>query len=195
MARPKEFDQDKALHKAIRLFSQQGFAATSTDDLMRVMDIGRQSMYDTFGDKRALFLKSLQAYVTESVGSIKATLEEPGSALTAIRNALVCFATRKDLTSTDGCMGMNAICEFGQRDDEVNGILREAARKQREALKDVLTRAKTQAELDSDADVDSLADFFESTLAGIRMAAKSGKSRQALRNIATLAARIFVESD
>jgi TetR/AcrR family transcriptional repressor of nem operon len=195
MARPKEFDQDKALHKAIRLFSQQGFAATSTDDLMRVMDIGRQSMYDTFGDKRALFLKSLQAYVTESVGSIKATLEEPGSALTAVRNALVCFATRKDLTSTDGCMGMNAICEFGQRDDEVNGILREAARKQREALKDVLTRAKTQAELDSDADVDSLADFFESTLAGIRMAAKSGKSRQALRNIATLAARIFVESD
>jgi TetR/AcrR family transcriptional regulator, transcriptional repressor for nem operon len=195
MARPKEFDQDKALHKAIRLFSQQGFAATSTDDLMRVMDIGRQSMYDTFGDKRALFLKSLQAYVTESVGSIKATLEEPGSALTAVRNAIVCFATRKDLTSTDGCMGMNAICEFGQRDDEVNGILREAARKQREALKDVLTRAKTQAELDSDADVDSLADFFESTLAGIRMAAKSGKSRQALRNIATLAARIFVESD
>jgi TetR/AcrR family transcriptional regulator, transcriptional repressor for nem operon len=195
MARPKEFDQDKALHKAIRLFSQQGFAATSTDDLMRVMDIGRQSMYDTFGDKRALFLKSLQAYVTESVGSIKATLEEPGSALTAVRNALVYFATRKDLTSTDGCMGMNAICEFGQRDDEVNGILREAARKQREALKDVLTRAKTQAELDSDADVDSLADFFESTLAGIRMAAKSGKSRQALRDIATLAARIFVESD
>jgi AcrR family transcriptional regulator len=195
MARPKEFDQDKALHKAIRLFSQQGFAATSTDDLMRVMDIGRQSMYDTFGDKRALFLKSLQAYVTESVGSIKATLEEPGSALTAVRNALVYFATRKDLTSTDGCMGMNAICEFGQRDDEVNGILREAARKQREALKDVLTRAKTQAELDSDADVDSLADFFESTLAEIRMEAKSGKSRQALRDIATLAARIFVESD
>jgi TetR/AcrR family transcriptional regulator, transcriptional repressor for nem operon len=115
--------------------------------------------------------------------------------LTAVRNALVYFATRKDLTSTDGCMGMNAICEFGQRDDEVNGILREAARKQREALKDVLTRAKTQAELDSDADVDSLADFFESTLAGIRMAAKSGKSRQALRDIATLAARIFVESD
>jgi AcrR family transcriptional regulator len=44
MGRPKEFDQEKALHKAIRLFSQQGFAATSTDELMRYMDIGRQSM-------------------------------------------------------------------------------------------------------------------------------------------------------
>jgi len=80
MARPKEFDQEKALRKAIRLFSQQGFAATSTDDLMRVMEVGRQSMYDTFGDKRALFLKALELYVTESVHSINVELERPGSA-------------------------------------------------------------------------------------------------------------------
>src|ERR1700679_424262 len=108
MARPKEFDQDKALHKAIRLFSQQGFAATSTDDLMRVMDIGRQSMYDTFGDKRALFLKSLQAYVTESVRAINVELQTPGSPLAAVQRALIHFAERKDLSSTDGCMGINA---------------------------------------------------------------------------------------
>jgi TetR/AcrR family transcriptional regulator, transcriptional repressor for nem operon len=43
MARPKEFDQQKALWKAVRLFSQQGFAATSTDELMRVMDVGRRA--------------------------------------------------------------------------------------------------------------------------------------------------------
>ena len=67
MARQKEFDQEKALRKAVRLFSQQGFAATSTDELMRVMNVGRQSMYDTFGDKRALFLRDLEMYVTESV--------------------------------------------------------------------------------------------------------------------------------
>ena len=97
MARPKEFDQEKALRKAIRLFSQQGFAATSTDDLMRAMDIGRQSMYDSFGDKRALFLKALELYVTESVHSISVELERPGSALAAVQNALVTFAQRKDL--------------------------------------------------------------------------------------------------
>jgi TetR/AcrR family transcriptional repressor of nem operon len=97
MARPKEFDQEKALRKAIGLFSQQGFAATSTDDLMRVMEVGRQSMYDTFGDKRALFLKALELYVTESVHSINVELERPGSALAAVQNALVTFAQRKDL--------------------------------------------------------------------------------------------------
>jgi hypothetical protein len=59
---------------------------------MRVMDIGRQSMYDTFGDKRALFLKALKMYVAQSVHSINVELERHGSALSAIRNALVTFA-------------------------------------------------------------------------------------------------------
>jgi TetR/AcrR family transcriptional repressor of nem operon len=194
MARPKEFDQARALRKAIRLFSQQGFAATSTDDLMRVMDVGRQSMYDTFGDKRALFLKALKMYVAESVHSTNVELERPGSALSAVQKALVTFARRKDLSSAEGCMGLNAITEFGQRDADVTRITRSAARVQRQTLLRVLTRAKKQGELSSDADLDSMADFFESTLAGIRMAAKAGKSRQALQNIAVLAGRVYTAS-
>jgi TetR/AcrR family transcriptional repressor of nem operon len=195
MARPKEFDQEKAVRKAIRLFSQQGFAATSTDELMCVMNVGRQSMYDTFGDKRALFLKALKMYVTESVHSMTLELERPGSALSAVQNALVTFAERNDLSSAEGCMGLNAISEFGQRDADVTRITRKAGRLQRQTLMRVLTRAKKQGELSSDANLDCMADFFESTLAGIRMAAKAGKSRRALRNIAALAGGAFVRSD
>jgi AcrR family transcriptional regulator len=192
MARPKEFDHEKALRKAIDLFSKQGFAATSTDDLMRVMNVGRQSMYDTFGNKRALFLKALTMYVTRSVHSINVELERPGPALSAIQNALVTFAERKDLSSAEGCMGLNAISEFGQRDADVTHITHNAARVQRRTLVRVLTRAKKNKELSSNADLDSMADFFESTLAGIRMAAKAGKSRQALRNIAAFAGRAYI---
>jgi TetR/AcrR family transcriptional repressor of nem operon len=195
MARPKEFDQEKALRCAVLLFSQQGFAATSTDELMRVMDIGRQSMYDTFGDKWALFLKALEMYVTESVQSINAQLEKPGPALAAVRNTLITFAERNDLSSADGCMGLNAISEFGQRDADVSRIVKGAARAQRQALIRVLNRAKEQGELRSDEDLDSMADFFASTLAGIRMAAKAGKSRKALRNIAIFAGRAYLGLD
>jgi TetR/AcrR family transcriptional repressor of nem operon len=195
MARPKEFDQEKAVRKAIRLFSQQGFAATSTDELMRVMNVGRQSMYDTFGDKRALFLKALKMYVTESVHSITVELERPGSALSAVQNALVTFAERSDLSSAEGCMGLNAISEFGQRDADVTRITRNAGRLQRQTLMRVLARAKRQGELRRGADLDSMADFFETTLAGIRMAAKAGKTRQALRNIAAFAGRAYIRSD
>jgi len=195
MARPKEFDQEKALRNAVRLFSQQGFAATSTDELMHVMDIGRQSMYDTFGDKRALFLRALELYVTESVQSIGVELDRQGSALSAVRNALVSFAERKDLCSSDGCMGLNAISEFGQRDAAVTKITRSAARRLRQNLMKVFARAKIQGELNADADIESMADFFESTLAGIRMAAKAGKSRPALRKLAAFAGRAVVASD
>ena len=194
MARPKEFDREKALRKAIRLFSQKGFAATSTDELMGVMDVGRQSMYDTFGDKRALFLEALEMYVMESVNSINAELEKPRSALSAIRNALVTFAKRKDLSSEEGCMGLNSICEFGQRDADVMRITSNAGRLLRKTLIRMLTKARKQPKIRSDADLDSMADFFESTLAGIRMVAKAGQSRQALRNIATIAGTAFRHS-
>jgi AcrR family transcriptional regulator len=193
MARPKEFDQERALHRAISIFSQKGFAATSTDDLMRAMDLGRQSMYDTFGDKRALFLKALEVYVTEKVRSINVELQTPGSPLASIRRALVHFAERRDLSSTDGCMGINAICEFGMRDEDVTRIIRTAAKAQRHTLMDTLRRAQKEGELAARTDIESLADFFESTLAGIRIAAKAGKTRPALRRIAEVASGTFAD--
>ena len=195
MARPKEFERDQALRKAIRLFARQGFAATSTEELMRVMSIGRQSMYDTFGDKRALFLRALEMYVTESINSISSELEKPGRALSAVQNALVTFAEREDLSSAEGCMGLNAIAEFGQRDCEVTRITLKAARRLRQALMLAFKRAKDQGELAPNADVDSMADFFEMTLAGIRMAAKGGKSRLALRQGAAFAGTAYLKCD
>jgi len=90
---------------------------------------------------------------------------------------------------------LNAISEFGQRDSDVTRISRDAAHVLRQTLMHVLTRAKNQGEISSDANLDSMADFFESTLAGIRMAAKAGKSRHALRNIAAFASRAYLASD
>jgi hypothetical protein len=134
-------------------------------------------------------------YVTESVQSINVELEKPGPALAAVRKALVTFAERSDLSSAEGCMGLNAITEFGQRDADVTRITRNAARTQRQTLMGVLARAQKQGELNSDVDLDVMADLFESTLAGIRMAAKAGKSRQALRNVAAFAGRAYMKSD
>src|SRR5258708_19869523 len=92
-------------------------------------------------------------------------------------------------------VGGKGIRGVGQGDAGVTRITRNAARRQRQTLMRVLTRAKKQREIRPDADLDSMADFFESTLAGIRMAAKAGKSRHALRNIAAFASRAYMASD
>ncbi len=112
MPRRKEFDQKKALSGAIVAFSQKGFSATSTGELMNAMDIGRQSMYDTFGDKRALFLKALEIYSQENIQAIVTDLRRSGSPLANIRNALIQFTERKDPFLYRWMHGINAICEF-----------------------------------------------------------------------------------
>ncbi len=66
MARPKEFDRDSALGLALGLFWEKGYGNTSTDMLLRCMQISRQSLYDTFGDKKQLYLHALSVYTEKT---------------------------------------------------------------------------------------------------------------------------------
>ena len=66
MARSKEFDQERALAAAMDIFWRQGYENTSLEDLMREMGIARQSLYDTFGDKRALYLKAMARFTADA---------------------------------------------------------------------------------------------------------------------------------
>ena len=68
MARPKEFERDAALSEAVGVFAHHGYEGSSTDVLLDAMGISRQSMYDTFGDKRRLYLEALQRYTADSIG-------------------------------------------------------------------------------------------------------------------------------
>lgn len=169
MARNKEFDQEAALRGAIVAFARKGFTATSTDDLMNEMKVGRQSMYDTFGDKRALFLRALELYSRENLDAIAAELRKRGSPLANIHNALMQFTQREDIAPTDGCMGINSLCEFGLQDPEVLQAMQGqgSARVQRRLLLANLRRARAERELPEDADIFGLADFFNTTLAGL----------------------------
>ena len=87
MARPKAFDVDQALERAMELFWRQGYLATSLPDLVEHMGIGRQSLYDTFGDKRQLFLQALDRYAAVMIGGALGRLEEPGASLDDLKSS------------------------------------------------------------------------------------------------------------
>src|SRR5580698_2027100 len=88
MARPREFDREEVLAEAIKVFADHGFGGTSTDALLKAMGISRQSMYDTFGDKRRLYLEALQRYSAGSVSEIIRSLNTGPSPLKGLEAAL-----------------------------------------------------------------------------------------------------------
>ena len=85
MPRPKEFNPDDAIEKAMHVFWHKGYEATSMEDLLTAMDLNRGSLYDTFGDKRQLFLKVMDRYCTTFAGSKFSLLDQPGPALPTLR--------------------------------------------------------------------------------------------------------------
>src|SRR5882762_6213639 len=189
MPRPKEFDRDQALQNAIGVFCEKGYAAASTDELMRAMKIGRQSMYDTFGDKRHLYLEAFQRYVADSVNEQIGYLEKSSSPLAGIERMLVAFATRTERDGIVGCMGVNAICEFGQSDPEVKSLGDTESIRLTAALEHALRQAKSKKEISKTLKESAAAQFIRAMLSGMKVAAKAGADTQALKSIAHFALR------
>jgi TetR/AcrR family transcriptional regulator, transcriptional repressor for nem operon len=188
MARTKEFDRDEVLERALSVFWAKGYEATSTDDLLGAMDIGRQSMYDTFGDKRTLFLEALRRYTDRNVAEIAERLAVSNeSPLQAIRELLVAISLERPAKRFLGCMGVNAISQFGTSDAGVSKLTRESSQVLDEILTRTVRRAKERGELDESTDERAASQFLQCMLQGLRIRAKAGASPQALNESANLA--------
>ena len=188
MARPREFDRAEALNKAMAVFWLKGYAATSTADLLEAMQIGRQSMYDTFGDKHALYLEALRHYNVSSVAELLRSLQG-ATALDGLENMLYQFAARPAQDNAKGCMGVNAICEFGNSDADVNALREESGTMLNSAVEQVLRDAIAAGEMPANADIAQAIAFVGATLSGMKVSAKAGATPETLHGIAALAVR------
>src|SRR5260370_39145007 len=110
VARPKEFDREVALRHAIQVFWKKGFARTSAEDLVAAMGIGKQSLYDTFGDKRRLFLEALRTYNSHGVAVLVKRVAGGASRIAAIEGVLGDLANEQPYKRALGCMVVNSIC-------------------------------------------------------------------------------------
>lgn len=189
MARHKEFDRDTALQAAIGIFAEHGYEGTSTDGLLAAMKISRQSMYDTFGDKRSLYLAALDRYNADSVAALLADLRRQASPVGALEETLLAFASRPETEAGRGCLGVSAVCEFGRSDDEVAALTDKASRRLASAIQAILEAGKTRGEVGADVDTDDAVRFLGSTLSGMRVTARNGASPDMLRGIARMAIR------
>ena len=189
MARHKEFDRDLALGAAINVFSEHGYEGTSTDQLLTAMKISRQSMYDTFGDKRSLYLQALQRYNADSTARLIGDLKRHASPVEAIEGALVAFASRPASEASRCCLGVSAVCEFGRTDLEIATLTDTASRTLSTALKMIIEDGRKSGGIASDINPDEAVQFLGATLSGMKVSARNGASPETLRGIARMAIR------
>ena len=187
MARPREFDREAAVQGAMSIFWRKGYAATSTDDLLRAMNIGRQSMYDTFGDKHRLYLEALERYQRESIAENIRRLRSTASPLAGIEALVIGIVASDKSTRERGCMGVGSISEFGNTDADLVALRARSGGAQHKALIEQLRHAQAANEIGASVDIELAARFVETTMFGLQVAAKAGASLQSLRDTAAFA--------
>ena len=189
MARPKEFDRDHVLGKAIEVFASHGYEGASTEALLTHMGLSRQSMYDTFGDKRRLYLEALERYSTSSTAEIIASMNAEVSAMEGLEAALLAFALRPSTRPADGCLGVAAVTEFGRTDREVTAITEASGATLTTAFERIIRRGQKAGELASDLDPRTVASFLSTTLMGLKVSARAGGKPAVLRDVVRLTLR------
>ncbi|UXN68094.1 TetR/AcrR family transcriptional regulator (plasmid) [Devosia neptuniae] len=187
MARTKEFDRDAALAGALEVFWSKGYERASTDDLLKGMKIGRQSMYDTFGDKQSLFLESLRCYHKLDNKNFFDHLGDNPSPLQVIHGFLAIFTRRSAEENARGCMGINATTAFGDSQPEVTALARNTATNVETLLAGLVEAAKARGELSKTLNATAAGSFLYATLQGLTVRAQAGASRDELAGVADFA--------
>ena len=189
--RPRAFDVDEALDRALEVFWRQGYEGTALSDLTAAMGINRPSLYATFGNKEALFRKVLDRYADGPASFAARALELPRAR--DVVEALV-YGAIELTTGPDtplGCINVRTAQACGPDADPARheAMTRRAA--DHAALRRRLRQAQDEGELPPGADPDALAQFITTFMAGIAVQASGGTSRQELRRAAAITLRVW----
>ncbi|GGR70174.1 MULTISPECIES: TetR/AcrR family transcriptional regulator [Streptomyces] len=184
MARPRKFDETHALTAAMETFWRRGYEATSTRNLSDSTGLGQSSLYNTFGDKRELYLRALRHYYETHTAEQTALLDRPGPVKERLRDLMV-HAVDTDLADPEasGCFTINASVEKADSDDEVREEVRRHFTTVERALTETIARGQRSGEISPERSAGTLARQILSTYYGLRVLARIQKDRDALLGI------------
>ncbi len=175
--RPRSFDPEVALDRAVEVFWKHGFQDASLHELTEAMGLSKPSLYAAFGDKEALYLKTLERYVARLFERHAAALDDEPDGRRAIQGFLRSLAGMlADPVLPGGCFIINGTADCGGSTipPSVELALREALQGSETMVCERLLRAQRDGHLPADADPASLAAMFGSLIAGLAVMAKSG---------------------
>ncbi len=189
--RPRTFNTDDALDRALDVFWRKGYDGASLPDLTEAMGINRPSLYAAFGNKEALFRKALQRYMEGPAAYVQQALDEP----TVRKVAEALFYGEVDLLTNPknprGCLAVQGALACG----EAGEVIRDELTKHRKALESAIRRrfkkAQTAGDLPASADPAALAGFATAVIHGMAVQAAGGAGRKELKRVAETALRAW----
>ncbi|UQI47074.1 TetR/AcrR family transcriptional regulator [Streptomyces sp. HU2014] len=188
MGRPKQFDPDVAIDKAMGVFWRKGYAATTPQDLVDELGIGKGSLYHAFGSKHALFERALTRYRDTQAAALVELLDRPGPVRPLLREALE-LLIEMDLADPDrrGCFAVNTATELAGVDAGSTELVRRMFARTESALRATVERGQRAGEIDPGRDAQAVASLLLATVIGMRVIAKTAEGPERLRRVAEAA--------
>ncbi|AIS59517.1 division inhibitor protein [Listeria ivanovii subsp. londoniensis] len=182
MGRVKQFDEQIVLNKAMHIFWEKGYEKTSMQDLVDHMGIHRRSIYDTFGDKHELFLKSLDCYEFRLNQIIKQQVKQDMTIKEKLETLFLSVSSVNN-ESPKGCLIVNSAAELSLLDEPIKKKIQELFDKSEMYLYQLLVEAMNKGEISKNKNLQELASYLHNAWVGIRVLAKTTNDQTKLHTI------------
>lgn len=194
MPKKKQFNETEVLKKAKELFSEKGYNGTSMDDLVHATGLSRSSIYDTFGDKHGLFLKSLNHYRGSQQGDLEKQCARTDSPKKKIRY-IFDYVIRDILADKEckGCLMVNMTMELSAVDKDVAAIAVSNMEEMEQVFGSLVKEGQSKGEISKKFTPKALSRHLYSSLMGLRIIGVNRPDADALREITKLTLSILEE--
>ncbi|MCP2334892.1 TetR/AcrR family transcriptional regulator [Actinomadura rupiterrae] len=182
MGRPKKFDPDVAVGQAMDVFWSKGYGATTPNDLVVALGIGKGSLYHAFGSKHALFEKALERYRDDQAAGLIDLLDRPGAVKERLRTALE-FIVAANVADPRGCMVVNTATELGNEDPALGEQVRRQFGRTQSAFRAAIEEGQRSGEIDPGRDPEALSYMILSTVLGLQVLARAGKGPDRMNQV------------
>ena len=190
--RPREFDLDEALDKAIRVFREQGYNATSIGDLTAAMGLASGSIYKAFKDKRAVFLAALDRYMLLRNEQIAAAARNARTARERLRAVLGFYVeSAKGIEGRRGCMVVGSAVELAIGDREVAARINTSLSRNEAFLADLIRQGQADGSIPGELDPEQTARVMLCLTQGLRVVGKSGRAPPDTRAAVEIAMKLL----
>lgn len=185
MGRPKGFSESGALEKALEVFWQRGYRGVGLTELLKEMGIARQSLYNTFGNKRQLFIKTVEHYRNTRLASALALLERDRSPIQNVKDVVRFFEQLALDKQARGCLVANSLVEVGSQDPEIRELLAQTLGLLEKGILKALRTAQRAGEFPAGRSPRAVARALTNALIGMAVSGRLGQSRSTVEDIYT----------